>query len=100
VAYKDKESGTIFYVESDGRHVVALDTDAKILWNRNPFVDGKLQPYRTERPVITYIGAPEKEDAERLKTTGSGKFVAISFNSTQFGVLDVKNGDFTFEGQD
>jgi hypothetical protein len=37
---------------------------------------------------------------ERLKNTGSGKFIGIRFNSRQGGVLDMKNGDFTFWGQD
>jgi hypothetical protein len=35
-----------------------------------------------------------------LQKTGSGKFVGISFNSRQAGVLDLKTGDFTFQGQD
>ena len=63
-AYKDADTGIIFYVESDGRHVVALDKDGKILWCRDPSVDAKLKPYRTEYPHINYIGRPQKELAE------------------------------------
>jgi hypothetical protein len=29
-----------------------------------------------------------------------GSFVAITFESTQFGLVDIKSGDFTFLGQD
>ncbi len=94
--YKDAESGTTFYVESDGRHVSAIDKEGKILWNRNPFVDGKLQPYRFKIPVIVFIGEPSKWQIEDRK----GRYIAISFNSSQFGIIDMANGDFIWMGQD
>ncbi len=102
--YRDPDSGTIFYVESDGHHVVALDKDGKVLWCRQPALDGNLPPYSEiaprPNPSITWIGALRESERERLKKSGSGKFIGISFNSRQAGVLDLKNGDFTFQGQD
>ena len=95
-AFKDKESGITFYVESDGRHVAALNAEGKILWHRDPFVEAKLEPYRFERPVIVFIGQPHPTSIEDRK----GKFIAISFNSSQFGILDVATGNFTFLGND
>jgi hypothetical protein len=95
-AYKDKDSGIIFYVESDGRHVAAISDEGKILWNRDPFVEGKLEAYRVQKPQIVFIGKPNESTAKHHP----GKFVAISFNSSQFGLLDFEKGDFTFEGQD
>jgi hypothetical protein len=81
-----------------------LDKDGKILWCRQPALDGNLPPYSPTRPQpnpsIIWFGALTENQSERLKKTGSGKFIGISFGSRQAGVLDVKNGDFTFQGQD
>jgi hypothetical protein len=96
LAFKDNETGTVFYIESDGRHVAAITSDGKILWIRNPFVDGKLKPYRYENPLIVQIGKADVSiDRQR-----HGRFLFISFNSTQSGVLNMADGKFTFMGQD
>ena len=34
--YKDPTSGTLFYVETDGRHVVAISSEGKLLWSKDP----------------------------------------------------------------
>ena len=58
--YKDPGSGTLFYVETDGRHVAAISGEGKLLWSKDPFKDGHLPFYRTEKPQIVYIGPPPK----------------------------------------
>lgn len=95
-AYKDKDSGIIFYVESDGRHVVAINPEGKILWCRDPFADAKLEPYRLKLPLIVYIGKPNEWQIKGREK----QYIAISFNSSQFGIMDFENGDFIFQGQD
>ena len=103
-SYREPDSGIIFYIEGDLHHIVALDKDGKILWRRQPALDGNLPPYSEEHPMknpaIVWLGGLTEKEKERLKKTGSGKFIGISFGSRQAGVLDVKNGDFIFEGQD
>jgi len=87
-------------VESDGRHIAALKAGS-LLWLRNPFVDQNLCPYRTERPIIVRVlpvsGAREGEIMKAWKR--EGPFVEIYFDTSQFGVVDTKTGDFLFEGQ-
>jgi hypothetical protein len=104
LSYRDPDTGIVFSVESDGRHIAAVDRDGKILWRRQPGTDGNLPPYSKTRPqtnpVVTWIGALTKDQSDHLKDTGSGKFIGIGFNSRQGGVVDVKNGNFTFQGQD
>jgi hypothetical protein len=85
--YKDADSGIIFYVESDGRHVTAISPEGKILWTRDPFADAHLPFYRTQTPRIVQIGR-----------NGSW-LLFIKFNSSQCGSIDVKTGHFTFTGQ-
>lgn len=58
-AYFDPNSGITFYVESDGRHLAAIDKNGKVLWVRNPFVDNNLCSYRlpntraAQRRIVT-----------------------------------------------
>jgi hypothetical protein len=88
----------LFYVESDGRHVTAINPDGKILWSREPFGDAHLEFYRTKTPRIVYI--QRIDDAHNWMLKGkSGKYIGTRFNSSQSGILDVKTGDFTFMGQ-
>ncbi len=95
--YKDPISGTLLYIESDGRHVAAISQDGKMLWNRDPHTDAHLEFYRTEKPQIVYIGPasqfhhPAGEKPER--------FLEISFNNSQFGLMRISNGEFHFSGQ-
>ncbi len=104
LAYRDVKSEIIVYVESDGRHVTAISKEGKILWLKNPFQDAGLKPYRVDYPQIIYIGPPQKwmlqsledEDRENAKYI----FIGIDFNSSQFGVINLSNGQFTFMGQD
>lgn len=95
-SYKDAATNLIFYVESDGRHVTAIDSKGKVLWTRDPFLDAHLEHYRTEKPQIVYIGAP----LEWMVAEQKGHYVAINFNSTQFGIINVTSGEFIFLGQD
>ncbi len=104
-AYKDADSGIMFYVETDGRHVTAISPEGKILWCKDPFLDGHLEHYRTDTPRIVFIDKVAKDDkahqwiVEAMARKGISKFICITFNSSQSGCLDFKTGDFTFLGQ-
>jgi hypothetical protein len=94
---KDPITGTLLYVESDGRHVAAISRDGKLLWNRDPFSDARLPFYRTKKPQIVFIGLSSKVHPAGEKP---GKFVEISFNNSQFGSMRISDGEFHFAGQD
>lgn len=103
--FRDADSGIVFYVESDGRHVSAISPDGKILWSRDPFLDAHLEHYRTDTPRIIYLSEVDKTDEPHqwivnfMAHKGISKFVCITYNSSQSGCLDFKTGDFTFLGQ-
>jgi hypothetical protein len=94
---KDPVTGTLLYVESDGRHVAAISRDGKLLWNRDPFNDAHLPFCRTKKPQIVFIGLSSKVHPAGEK---SEKFVEISFNNSQFGSMRISDGKFHFAGQD
>ena len=106
-AYRDADSGIIFYVESDGRHVAAISPDGKVLWNREPMADAHLEryhigleSYRVKNPRIIFIGKESEQHAKRMEKGGSDKFIVITCENSQFGDVDIKTGDFIFGGQD
>gem|GEM_PF-3672391 len=102
--WKDSTSGNVFIVESDRRHVDAVDKSGKLLWSREPFRENKLPPRRVARPQIEYIGpvintsGPSK--GKEFTNELGERIVGIRYNSLQFGVLNMRNGNFTFWGQD
>lgn len=100
VSYHDEGTNIVFHVESDGRHLAATRAGAP-LWVRDPFVDKNLCPYRNQRPIIVRFGPISGvREAEIVKAwKREGPFVEIFFDSSQFGVVDTKTGDFFFEGQ-
>ena len=93
-------AGMTFQVEGDGRHIAAFTQDGRLQWRRDPFADARLPQYRGPEAWIVWIGPAQKWMIEAMNGRGSGKYVSISYNSTQSGVLDIKTGDFTFMGQD
>jgi len=97
-SYRDSATGITFYVESDGLHVAAISKEGKILWVRDPFHDAKLSDYRTHKPQIVFIGKGSwvvngvlRKDIPTIR---------IGFNSSQFGVMKMSDGEFQFLGQD
>jgi hypothetical protein len=89
-------------VETDGRHVAAISADGKLLWNRDPFKDGHLPFYRTKNPQIIHIGPVSKSRPYAAPYAGRepDKFVALTFNNSEFGLLRISNGEFKFLGND
>ena len=96
--YKDPSSGTLLYVESDGRHVAAISGNGKLLWNRDPYEDAHLEYYRTDKPQIVYIGPALKSQLRKGEKLRS--FVGITFNNSQSGVIRISDEEFYFGGQD
>jgi len=97
-AYVDKKLGVVIYAESDGKHLSAIDLEGRVLWTRSPFSDAHLKPYRVAEPRIVHVYAPLPWMREGAKKTDT--FIALEFESTQFGVVDLKSGKFFSLGQD
>jgi hypothetical protein len=95
-AYRRKQDASLYYVEGDGRHMVAITRDAVILWREDLFAQAHLEPYRVEQPQIARVGEPGKG----LLVGLPGSYLAVQFNSTQFGLVDITTGEFIYQGQD
>ena len=97
-SYRDSATGITFYVESDGLHVAAISKEGKIIWVRDPFHDAKLSDYRTHNPQIVSISNGSwVVDGVRRRDVPA---ILIRFNSSQFGVMKMSDGEFQIYGQD
>jgi len=91
--YHDATANVIIYVETDGRHVVAISPGGKILWRKDPFVDAQLEPYRGAHPTITFVGSCAS--GRETNDLNSGKTFCLKYSSSQSGAMDITTGVFT-----
>jgi len=94
--YKDPASDMLFVVGRDGRHLTAIGPDGKVRWDVDPFEQAGLDPYRVNRPMIIRIGSAPAG----LKDIKQSDFISIAYDSSQFGIIRIADGTFTFLGQD
>ncbi len=52
ISLKDPKTGTVFYVESDGRRLVALGSDGHMAWTTDVIGEAAVQPPHDPNPVI------------------------------------------------
>jgi hypothetical protein len=72
LTFNDPRTSISFYVESDGRHLAAIDAVGKLLWVRNPFEDAHLCPRGNPRPSISSISTVEISPHRAEKNAGGG----------------------------
>jgi hypothetical protein len=97
----DPRTKISYFLDSDGRHISAIDPAAKLLWRADPFVDSKLESYRNSHPIILDFQFVDDSWWKIHSYLGRADgFLYIAFNSSQFGVVRKSNGRFIFFGQD
>lgn len=94
--YVDQQTGVTYSVGRDGRHVTARASDGRVIWKRNPFKDAKMEAYRVSQPRVNFIGEADRP----WLTEKMGSYIEIAFDSSQFGIMNAKTGDFRCLGQD
>ncbi len=60
ISLKDPKTELVFYVESNGRRLVALDKDGSLAWSVDIFAEAKIKPTLGE-PVIRHLRLQEGE---------------------------------------
>jgi len=89
----DTESGTQFQLDTTQIYITAITSNNDTLWKIDPWKDNNLGEYRLKRPIIIYFMFKTDEITGR-------KVIAIDYNSSQFGTVELKTGQFTFLGND
>ena len=105
MAYKDEKSGVLFHFERDGQHVSAVEPDGTVRWHVNPIDVARLKGREWEGkrvwPVIIYAGPPLEWQLKAASNLGkSGEYIGIAISTKEFGLIDVKTGEFVSVGND
>jgi hypothetical protein len=73
------KTGILFYVESDGRHMSAIDENGKILWHKTPYEDKALFGKKIEGPVIYGLGEAREQELKQMERWGKkGEYISVS----------------------
>ena len=98
LAYKDPRTSITLYVESDGRHIAALDKRGHLLWVRCPYEEkGRVRVMNAVRSISSGRDHFVRPDFE----IGAGERLAeIYFTSNFFGEINETTGEFAFVGID
>jgi hypothetical protein len=113
VALSDRATQTLFYAESDGRHLVAIQFSGKVLWTRDLYADtakamsrvgtsdssnplGRmLDEERQNRKIVAIRGADPPQGLD-----GKKKYLSIAFSSADFLIVDASTGNGLIVGRD
>ena len=89
----DSESGTQYQLDTTQIYITAITSNNDTIWRTDPWKDNNLGEYRVKRPIIIYFMFKTDEITGR-------KVIAIDYNSSQFGTVELKTGQFLFSGND
>jgi len=97
ISYKDAGSGIIVYVETDRRHVAAIDPDGMILWHR--IVESDFVFVRPDRrSLIHSLSKPREKDIAYMRSLGKpGDYVGVEMtaNRGEWGLLNIRTGAYS-----
>lgn len=99
LVYRDTASSITFHVDGDRRQVSAVSSSGELLWRHDPLKDSGTDPYRVAIPRIDGIGPASEPFLKCCSKGKSRKYVGVSYDSSQFGMIDVSSGEFIFLGQ-
>ena len=88
-----------FILDSTQTLIIAIDFNDKKIWSTNPHRDNHINNYRTEKPKIISFRLINP-DPKRWDNWNDKSVIGISYSNSQFGLIDLKTGQFNFLGQD
>lgn len=86
ISLKDPKTEMVFYVESNGRRLVAFAKDGSVAWSVDVLADAKIKPAQGV-PVIRHL---RMQDGELRVTCGKHDFAKV----------ETKNGNVVYVGAD
>ena len=96
VCYTEASLRIVICSELDGRHVHAVK-NGRVLWRKDSYTDWGLLPYRTPYPAVCLMkewsssGLPPFKDFPHA--------IIVTYDSSQFGAVEVETGKFRMLGQ-
>jgi hypothetical protein len=90
------KTGILFYVESDGRHMSAIDENGKILWHKAPYDEKGVFAKQIKGRVIYRLLEADDSDLELMERRGKrGQYIRVSCGMHEVGLLNQNTGELT-----
>ncbi len=91
----DSLTKNFYILDSSHSSITAYKSMKNVMWEINPYKKGGVNNYRHKNPTIWHLNIePKNRD-------GSGERVLhVSYTNSQFGYIDLKSGEFHYQGQD
>jgi len=100
VTLTDSITNNYFLLDSSHITITAFDKSNKRFWKTDPYEDNSIMEYRTKRPIIISYSFGLSPDYFSEEIKPGLKVIWITYNNTQFGFIDIRNGKYYFCGQD
>jgi len=86
ISVKDPKNGMLFYVESNGRRLVAFNEDGRIVWTLDVLEEAKIKPSRGQ-PVIRHLRV-------------EGDYLWVTYGKSDTAKVQIKTGKMEHVGAD
>ncbi|MES2654068.1 MAG: hypothetical protein V4620_00665 [Bacteroidota bacterium] len=116
VIFHDFATSRKYVLDSSHTVISAFDSTGRLVWSTNPRKDNGIKEYQIKQAFIDYlsfktedIGFNPQRRYKFFKTiqeyyastvNPTLRIISISYNNSQFGVLNMDTGKFVFYGQD
>ena len=98
--FVDEATHIRFVVASDLRHITAFAPGGELLWNRDVTVAAWVNRAGS-RATIVLLAEPLEWMARVMRQRGArGDYLAVTFDSKAFGLIDQRSGELTMLGND
>jgi hypothetical protein len=91
----DSLTKNYFILDANHVYITAFDKTGKKLWKTDPYKDSNMGEYRTNRPIVVNFTFESDNWC-----SGKTKVIAITYDNTEFGYLDIKTGKYFSCGRD
>jgi len=98
VCFRDVRTNILVCSERDGSQVTAVQ-NGRQLWRKDSHSDWKIHPYRTLYPVVVSMTVPPPGLLDPPSLEKYRRGILITYDSSEFGVLDQETGSFQGLGQ-
>jgi hypothetical protein len=97
----DPKTKVLFYAESDGRHVAAIDSEGKVLWHRDIINDNNLKNARGQPGTVWSLGALGPRFQNSLaQREYKGDHIGVGFHGgiSEAGALNQRTAEYVYMG--
>src|SRR3954447_12630177 len=95
LTFRAEGSNVLVYVESDRRHLAAVDINGKVLWHKDVTQELNTKSLRDRPARINYVGKPLDWMLKLIPGGGSAAdYFGIALSTKEFGLINLRTGKY------